>query len=188
MEAKKGYLKDNKISASQLATWIKSPKEYIKQYINGEPFVGNKYTEFGTKIHKLIETDDPLTENIPKLKYRELYFEKEWNNVILNGYIDSYEIGEIIDYKVSKKGKWNPKIVKEHEQLKFYGLWHFLEHGTLPLVSILHIESDEVSSRMCLTGEATQYNLQVKQEDIEYIISKINEFTEWCEQYKNDNR
>lgn len=185
MEAKKGFLKDRKISASQLSTWVKNKKEYIKQYIDGEPFIGNIYTEFGTKIHKLIETEDSCVEKIPKLKYKEKYFEKQWNNIILNGYIDSYEIGEIYDYKVAKTGKWSKNDVQKNIQLKFYGLWHFLEHGTLPLVSIIHIESDIKGNKLCLTGKATQYFFQIKKEDIEYIINLINSFVEWCEEYKN---
>lgn len=186
MQAVKGYLKDKKLSASQLSTWIKNPKDYIKQYILGEPFIGNKYTEFGSKIHKLIEEDHETMVNIPKLKHREHYFEKEYNGIILNGYLDSYDVGEIIDYKVSKKDKWSPKIVNKQEQIKFYGLWHKLEHDVLPKVSILHIESYEEYGELYLTGETTQYVKQITEKDIEYIIGKINEFVLWCEEYNND--
>lgn len=186
-KASSGYFKNKKISASQISLWSKSPKEYIKQYIIGQPFIGNKYTEFGSLIHKKIETDDVEMEKIPKLKNREFYFEKEFSGVILNGYIDSYDIGEIIDYKVSKKNKWSQKIVDNHEQLDFYGLWHKLEHDILPKVSIVHIESDEKNGQLYLTGETSQYIKQITEQDIEKITSKINQFIEWCNEYERTN-
>ena len=61
------YLTNGKISASQLCTWIKSSKTYIEQYIEGKPFIGNKYTRFGTDMHKDIELDKPWTSDILKL-------------------------------------------------------------------------------------------------------------------------
>lgn len=182
------YVTNNKISASQLETWIKSPKEYIEQYINDRPFIGNKYTRFGTEVHKQIESDNFFYSHIPKLKNKEYYFEKQVKKIILNGYIDSYDIGEIIDYKVSKKGRWTQKKVDKHIQLSFYGLWHFLEYDSLPIVHIIHVISEEDDRGILrLTGEIKDYKRQITMEDIDYIKNKINEFVRWCEDYKLKN-
>ena len=184
----KGYFKDKKVSASQLSTWIKSPKDYIEQYINDKPFIGNKYTDFGSYIHKKIENDEPEMKHIPKLSNKEHYFEKEWDGIILNGYIDSYDIGEIFDYKIAKVGRWSQQIVNKHNQLLFYGLWHKLEHNKLPRTSIIHIETNEQNGKLYLTGDYIQFKKQITKKDIEYIISKIKEFVQWCEEYKNEKR
>lgn len=182
--ATSGFLKNNKISASQLSTWIKSKKDYERQYIIGEPFTGNKYTEFGQKIHKQIEEDVEILDlKIPKLKNREMYFEKELDNFIINGFLDSYDIGEIIDYKVSKQGKWSQKDIEKNIQLKFYGFWHFLENRTLPTVKIVNIEYDEISSKLELNGKMTEFVYLIKPEDIFLIREKINEFINWCNNY-----
>lgn len=179
------YITTNKISASQLCTWIKSPKNYIEQYIEGKPFIGNKYTIFGTKIHKDIELDMPGTENVLKLKNREFYFEKIWNDCILNGYMDSYDVGTIIDYKIAKKGKWNKEIVDKDNQIKFYGLWHLLQHGILPKFHLIHIESDmNEYGELFLSGNVTNYTKEITEEDTEYIKEKIEEFIIWCNDYK----
>lgn len=179
------YLTNNKISASQLATWVKSPKDYIEQYIDGKPFIGNKYTEFGTSIHKKIELGDNEFKDIPKLNNKEFYFEKEYGECVLNGYLDSYDIGYIIDYKVSKDSKWSKKQYEDGVQLKFYGFWHFLEHNMFPKVSIFHIETiEDIKGNLYLTGNTIQYTKQITIQDIDYIKTKINEFINWCEDYK----
>jgi len=80
--AKKGYFADGKISASQLKTWVDSPKNYIRWYIKGEPRPTSKYMEFGTFIHKAIEeghstnpTLDFMVGLIPRLKAQEVRLE-----------------------------------------------------------------------------------------------------------------
>lgn len=183
------YINTNKISASQLCTWIKSPKNYIEQYIEGKPFIGNKYTIFGSKIHKDIELDNPGVEHIPKLKNREFYFEKSWNECVLNGYLDSHDIGVIFDYKVAKKDKWNKEIVDKDNQIKFYGLWHLLQYGTLPRFHLIHIESDlDNKGNLYLTGTVNDYIKDITEEDTEYIKEKIEEFIIWCNNYRTSKQ
>lgn len=179
------YLTNNKISASQLSTWIKSPNEYIKQYLEGKPFIGNKYTRFGSLIHKHIEENDETVAHIPKLEKKEHYFERPYKQTILNGYLDSYEVGSILDYKVSKAGKWSQKDVDKNVQLKFYGFWHYQEHNELPKVSLVHIESNEDNyGDLYLTGSVIKYDKAITEEDVKFIEQKIEEFIIWCEDYK----
>lgn len=184
----KGYLENKKVSASQLSTWIKSKRSYIEQYIHDKPFVGNRYTDFGTKIHKLIEVNDVSMNHVPKLEYKEKYFEREFINIIINGYIDSYDDGVIYDYKTAKVGKWNQKEAEKSVQLKFYGLWHFLEYNSFPTVSIVHIETEEENYGLKLTGNVKKYDIKIEQKDIDYITLKIEEFVKWCEDYKLENK
>lgn len=186
MNYKSGFLYNGKISASQVSLWMKSETDYINQYIKGEKFIGNKYTEFGTYVHKLIEDEDISMINVPKLNNKEFYFEKKCDGYILNGYIDSYDKGEIIDYKVAKKTSWNKKKVKDCFQLKFYGLWHYIEHGFEPNVSIVHIESID-NLGLELTGECKQFKYKITKKDIEEVERKISEFINWCKEYEKRN-
>jgi hypothetical protein len=184
--ANSGFLKNGKISASQIETWIKSPKDYIKKYIVGEPFIDNKYTIFGKKIHKLIEDNDLSVEFIPKLKNKEVYFEEEFDGSILNGFIDSIDEGIIFDYKISKN-PWTQTMVDKNNQLKFYALFHKIKYGFLPSVSIIHIESDDTQNEMSLTGKIRMISKQIEFEDLEYIINQIQLFKKWCEEYESSN-
>jgi hypothetical protein len=38
------------LSYSQISTWIKSKRDYIRQYFFKEGFEGNAYTDFGSKV------------------------------------------------------------------------------------------------------------------------------------------
>ncbi len=180
------FITTGKISASQLSLWVKSPQEYIKQYLEGKPFIGNKYTEFGSLIHKKIELQDISMNHIPQLFNKEFYFEKKWNKVILNGYIDSFEKGEILDYKISKSGRWSQKDVENSIQVNFYGFWHYLEYKTLPKVSIVHIESIQNEyGELYLSGSFKVYTKQIRNKDIQNIKKKLRDFIKWCREYQN---
>lgn len=175
MIAKKGYLVDGKLSFSQLNTWINSKDDYIKYYINGEKFITNKYIEWGNTIHKKIENGEL---DVFSLKYKEKYVEREievlGNKVILNGYIDSYEEGKLLDYKTSQK-EWSQTKVDNHLQLDFYK-------------KILQEELQMAIVNIVLDQENPKYikNL-IKKKDNSAILDKlIEEFIKWVINYKNE--
>lgn len=172
MKAKKGFLVNNKLSFSQLNTWINSKNDYIKYYINGEPFISNKYIEWGNIIHKKIESGEL---DIFKLQESEKYVEREieilGKKIIINGYIDSYEKGKLLDYKTSQK-EWTQKKVDDHLQLDFYKLL-LDEDLKIAIINIV------------LNQDKIQYikNFVKKSENSEKLLKKIEEFIIWNDNY-----
>jgi len=175
MIPKKGYLVDGKLSFSQLNTWICSKDEYVKYYINGEKFISNKYIDWGSKIHKQIEDGEI---DVFRLKEAEKYVEREievlGNKVILNGYIDSYEPGKLLDYKTSQK-EWSQTKVDNHLQLDFYK-------------KILQEELQMAIINIVLDQDKPKYikNL-VKKKDNSLVLDKLlEEFIKWVTALQNE--
>lgn len=198
----KGFIYDGQISASQLNTWIKSKKDYIKYYIEGEKRPDNIYTVFGSKVHKEIsekksenEVLDLLISQIPKLKYSEYSLKKETEvdgiKVTLYGILDGYDKDNdlLIDYKTGKNAKkWNEKSIKKDLQFTFYNWLHFLETGRyLKKIIIVHLQT-EVENDVYLTGEFHIHEYSPSEEeskkDIEKLKEKFLEFAKWAEDYK----
>ena len=102
---------------SQLNTWIKSKKDILKYYIEGEKRPDNIYTVFGSRFTKKYQkrkskTSARLTNlTIPKLKYSEYSLKKETEvegvKVTLYGILDGYDKDNdlLIDYKTGKNAK-----------------------------------------------------------------------------------
>jgi len=122
------HIKDY-ISYSQFKLFMQSPESYKKVYIFGYRF-SNKYTEFGSKIHKVLEDRVATDEDgemalklMPKAQKREVIVEAELGGVPVYGKIDGVNKTKtgysIIDYKTSKKG-WTQRQVDKSEQLTFY--------------------------------------------------------------------
>lgn len=191
VNAKKGYLVDSKISPSQLKTYLKSKKEYIKYYIKGENRFKTKYMDFGSDIHKAIElgySDDEVLNMmitlIPRLNAPEAQIQAEIGKVILNGIIDSYDSknGIIIDYKTGKKDNWSQKIVEEDIQFKFYALMHKVIHKkNLKEIVVVHLITEEKDGEPILTGEFEVYKYKPNAKDLKFVESKIDEFVKWVE-------
>lgn len=176
MIAKKGYLVDGKLSYSQLNTWIKSKEDYIKIYFLGEPFISNKYIEWGNNIHKQIENGEL---EVFKLKESEKYVEREidvnGNKVTLNGYIDSYEPGKLLDYKTSQK-EWTQSKVDNHLQLDFYKKILQEEYLQMAIINIV------------LNEDKIKYikNFRKKKDNSKVLDKLIEEFIKWVINYKNE--
>jgi len=142
------------LSYSQISTWKRSKREYIRQYFFGEKFEGNEYTEFGSLIGEALESNDfsgfsPRERTFLKKIPRYDEFERKVNLPMKGfkviGYIDSsseakdYGTGEgihvrrILDYKT---GDYIKKISeyedKKYTQLHLYAAAMRHEYGVLP--------------------------------------------------------
>jgi len=193
--ASRGYLKDKKLSASQLNVWIERPKDYIKKYYIGITSPDTIYTLFGKLIHKAIEngySDNPVLDMLIAVIPRLDVPEKEIviptmigdDEVILNGFLDSYDEteDEIIDYKTGKEGNWSDEIVASDNQFKFYTLLHKLNTGRmLKKITIVHLHTTlDANGEVILTGKYDVYCYIPSQKDIDFIVEKIKEFIVWA--------
>lgn len=176
MKAKSGYLYNKKLSFSQLNTWINSKNDYINYYINGEKFITNKYIEWGNAIHKKIEKGEI---DIFSLQEKEKYLEREvyilGEKVILNGYIDSYEPGKLIDYKTSQK-EWTQKKVDSHLQLDFYK-------------KLLNEDLQMAIINIVLDQDKPKYikNFVKTTDNSELLEKKLEEFISWAINFNHES-
>lgn len=134
------------LSYSQISLFKKDREEYRKQYILNEPFTGNAYTDFGSKVGKALELNDfsqgftqseqGTLKRVPRLDE----FEKEVkltypdHGFYVVGYIDTIksDLSILHDYKTGGKGKEHQYQQPEYTQLCYYSLAIKQQYGILP--------------------------------------------------------
>lgn len=121
------------LSYSAINTFLKDKEQFVKTYILKEPFKGNAYTDFGSRVGKALEENDfclftKKEESTLKKVTRLDEFERK---IILNydafyliGYVDTntFDLTEIKDYKTGGEGKDIQYSMPEYTQLCYYAL------------------------------------------------------------------
>lgn len=131
------------LSYSQISCFLKDKEEYKKRYILKEPFIGNKYTEFGVKVgNALMENDYSLfkksEKNVLEKCTRLDLFERKtilkYDNFYIIGFIDTCtsDLSKIIDYKTGGAGKELEYKKDNYTQLVYYALSIRQEIGITP--------------------------------------------------------
>ena len=121
------------LSYSQISLFLKDKEQFIKTYILKEPFSGNEYTEFGSRVGKALELNDyssfsELEQQTLKQVTRLDLFEQKiiinYDSFYLIGYIDtcSFDLTKIIDYKTGGIGKYQQYLLPDYTQLCYYAL------------------------------------------------------------------
>ena len=121
------------LSYSQISTFLKDKEQFLKTYILKEPFTGNEYTEFGSKVGKALETNDyslfneTEKETLNKLTRLDLFEQRimiNYDSFYLVGYVDtcSSDLTKIIDYKTGGVGKEFQYSNSDYTQLCYYAL------------------------------------------------------------------
>lgn len=122
-----------KISYSQLSCYKRSKTDYINRYILNKPFIGNGYTDFGSKVGEAIENNNynafSELEQVTLNKVKRLdEFEKpvklDYKGFYLTGFIDSNneDLNYLIDYKTGGNGKEIQYDSEDYTQLCYYAL------------------------------------------------------------------
>ncbi len=184
------HIKDY-LSYSQFKTFLQSPENYRKTYIFGYKF-RNKYTDFGSKMHKVLELregkdkDEKLAlKLLPKTQESEVEILTRVRNVPLFGKIDGVnqvEDGWLIkEYKTSKNG-WSQRRVDSFVQLTFYALMFSRAKG-IPIEKI-NLELDclktfeDIDGSLHLTGEVQKFKTKRTEEDFKVLIPQLQEVWE----------
>src|SRR5574343_777382 len=122
----RGYL-----SYSAIALYEKNKPAYREKDYFGASSFSNKETRFGSKIHKLIETepDHPWIRHIPRFETPEYAIDIEIDGIRVKGQIYSFcsKSGNFRDYKsghTTSKGEvpWNDLKVRKLDQLPWYAM------------------------------------------------------------------
>ena len=142
------------ISYSQLNTWKRSKREYIRQYFWGEGFEGNAYTDFGTKVGEALEEGDfsgftakeqEFLNTIPRYGEYEREIRLEMKGFYVKGFIDTSTpptageesknswVSKIADYKtgdvIKKKAEYEADT---YTQVDIYAAAMRQQFGLLP--------------------------------------------------------
>jgi len=137
------------LSYSQIKCFKDSKQGFIDRYILQVPFVGNEYTDFGSKVGEALESGDFTgfneEESSVLLKVERLdEFEKlvclDFGSFIMYGYIDtnSSDLSKIIDYKTGGKKKEFLYSQEDYTQLCYYALSLRQGYGVTPIVAQVH--------------------------------------------------
>lgn len=142
------------LSYSAINTFLKDKEQFVKTYILKEPFKGNAYTDFGSRVGKALEENDfclftKKEESVLKQVNRLDEFERR---VLLNydafymvGYIDTntFDLTEIKDYKTGGIGKDFQYTLPDYTQLCYYALGIRQETGiSVKKASVEFIQRD----------------------------------------------
>lgn len=132
------------LSYSQMSTWKKSKRDYIRQYFFGERFEGNAYTDFGGDIGSALENNDfsaytkeeqEFLNTLPRLDQFERKVRLEFKEgFYVTGFIDtnSSDFKKIKDYKTGDMSKEAEYDNDNYTQLEIYAMALEQETGILP--------------------------------------------------------
>jgi len=170
------------LSFSQYSTFLSSPKQYQKLYLDGFK-LKTKYLDFGKKIADTLESREQEDYNtatalklISKKEHQELELLVDFYKIPLFGKLDGYENGTIYEYKTGKNA-WTQKKVDNHEQLTFYAIMvskHFkikVEDIKIKLIWLETIEDTDGS--IMLTGRKEEFQTKRTNKDLIKIYPKI---------------
>ena len=175
----KGYL-----SWSQINLVLTNPKQYVRQYIDGDSFTGNVYTDFGSYIHDNIE-QGRRPHKLPELPLYSKGEVKTYttlrrgdDELVLFGFFDGLNDGgethyeDVIgEYKTGGQ-LWSYNKAQKHGQLKLYSLMHQYNSGAIPRCELVTVEtefSDEGKTKLRLTGRMRIHKVQ-------YTANELHDF------------
>lgn len=176
------------LSYSQISTWLKSKREYMRQYFFGEAFEGNAYTDFGSKVGEALEhnnfegfepDEQEFLKTIPRYDHFEALIKLQLDGFYIKGFIDTMErigdeivvnkesgavfpvnVGSIADYKTGdiKKKKADYES-EDYIQLEIYAAGVQQMTGNLPEKSEVFLIGREGNPNSRKKGESKDLTL-----------------------------
>lgn len=197
-----GYL-----SYSQISLFLENKYEYIQRYLLKVPFVGNEYTDFGSKVGKALETNDyslfdesekSILRKVTRLDIFERMTILNYNDFYVIGFIDTADDGlsNIIDYKTGGIGKHIQYYADKYTQLCYYALSIKQEIGKIPdsaQVEFIHRFGNPAKGEQLRVGNIEPIKIPIdislnRLTKIYYDTQKIAlNISEFCKMYKDQN-
>lgn len=187
------------LSYSQITTWKKSKREYIRQYFMGEGFDGNKYTDFGSKIGRALEENDfsdfstdekKFLKTIPRYDEFEREIKLQLNGFYIKGFIDTNttDLTAIADYKTGDIDKKRAEYESDsYTQLDIYSAAIQQETGKLPeSVNVFLIERTGnafAGEELKLGNKFITITKDVNDERIKQVIKEVEEVAREISEY-----
>lgn len=197
------------LSWSQIKTWKKSKREYIRQYFLGE---GSSkalipYGDFGNLVGEALEDYDfskfsdeegEFLKTVPRYDEFEREVELKMGWFKIKGYIDTNSkeersdsgmwVKKIIDYKTGEIERRLPEYQSsEYWQLPIYAAAMRQEYGKLPDdIKVIIIQRDGNAfkgEKLTLGSEYAEVDIKLSNEDCNRVLGKIREVAEEISAY-----
>jgi hypothetical protein len=190
------------LSYSQISTWLRSKREYMRQYFFGEGFTGNAYTDFGSKVGEALENNDfsgftakeqKFLKTVPRLDEFEREIHLNMKGFYVKGFIDTNSspdgyVKELADYKTGDIEKKSPEYESDdYTQLDIYSLAMLQEYGKLPdhvkVYLIGRSGNAFKNEKLKLTNEYATIIKKVTPERAEQVRQKVQRVAEEISEY-----
>ena len=198
------------LSYSQISTWKKSKREYIRQYFMGESFEGNAYTDFGSKIGRALEENDfseftkkeqEFLSTIPRYDEFEREIKLQLNGFYVKGFIDTNTlvhspedstkdvvVEKIADYKTGDIDKKRAEYESDsYTQLDIYAAAIQQETGHLPKnVDVFLIErlgNAFAGEELVLGNKFVTITKKVDEKRIKEVIAEVEAVAKEISEY-----
>lgn len=178
------------LSYSQISTWLKNKKEYMRNYFFGEDIQFTAYIDFGSMIGKALETNDfsSFTEveskflsTIPRLDLFEREIVLNMEGFYVKGFIDTIDekLTHVVDYKTGTEKKQAEYKKDEYIQPLIYALGIQQETGTLPEKATIYVIDRKGNAfrgePLELGNEYWEVNIPLTKEKLQYTYNVIEE-------------
>ncbi len=131
------------LSYTEISTFLEDREKYRKCYILKEPFEGNPYTDFGSKVDKAIQynsfegfeyCEKVILEKCVRLDEFQRRVTLNYDTFYILGFVDTNtnNLLRIIDHKTGGKAKESKYKEDEYTQLCLYSLGIRQETGITP--------------------------------------------------------
>ena len=149
------------LSHSQIALVLRSPRDYVRQYIYGEKGMASIQQEYGSLVHDILEgrTKVPKSlkkalQNVPRYKETDVEIKttlkRESSEICLLGRLDGLDFNQG-EYKTGVK-PWTQKMANESLQLKLYALIDYKNTKFIPGQNLTWLETTWEDAELKLTG------------------------------------
>ena len=193
------------LSYSQMNKFLTDIDGFVETYIEGKPWEGNAYTDFGSKVGEALEVGDfskfsereqRVLKGVPRGEIFEREVRLNYNGFYVKGFVDtaSHDLKRITDYKTGGKKKEFQYQQPKYTQLALYALSIRQEKGFVPeKADVIFLRRDgnafkgetlTLASEPCQTLDvdiSLPRLLDVYDETLE-IAYQMEEF---CRQFKN---
>lgn len=195
------------LSYSQISTWKKSKRDYMRQYFFGEDFSGMPdYMDFGSKVGNALEKNDfseftkeeqKLLKTIPRYDQFEREINLQMDGYFVKGFIDTNTkentptgelVRKIADYKTGDVDKKESEYASDdYIQLDIYAAAIQQETGVLPEeVSVFLIDrtGNAFKGEPLRLGERyVTITKKVDDERVKAVMNEVNKIAQEISDY-----
>ncbi len=160
--------KHRPLSWSCISSFEYDKEQWYKKYVLNEVQPSNSAMDFGRAVGERLASDPTYLTDVPRYKHFEKKLEGKIGNIILVGYLDSFDpdTKHFREYKTSgNTKKWNKKSAQEHGQIAFYKLLIWLNYG-------IHPEKVNGSLHYIPVEESNDFSFKISDAPIQHFETK----------------
>lgn len=186
------------LSYSQISSFLKNKKEYIKSYFFNEPIQFTAYIDFGSKVGKALETNDfsefekneqEVLKKVPRFDEFEKEIRVDFGEFYLKGFIDTNKknLTYFADYKTGGVNKVDEYKKEDYLQPLIYAEGIRQATGKLPkkaeVILIERLGNAFKGEPLVVGKEIIHIPIDISEERIAYAKQLIEKTAKEIEHY-----